>query len=216
MAVPSMGRSAKRRDGHGGGGPAIVLQGRVSRIGAPFAVPPRIENVVTAVPSPPAARRPPSDAARIAERHERALRRYLRVLGAGSDLDDLVQETFLVLLQRDFVDEGPAPTAAFLRRTARHLFLRRHRGLLPQVEAADVVWQQECGDDDGEGWVEALRYCLQRLPRRAARIVQASYGEDLGRAAIAQELGMTADGVKTALRRIRSRLAECIERRRAR
>jgi RNA polymerase sigma-70 factor (ECF subfamily) len=179
-------------------------------------VPPRIQVVVTAAPPPPTAPRPPADPARIAERHERPLRRYLRVLGAGRDLDDLVQETFLVLLQRDFVDEGPVPTAAFLRRTARHLFLRRHRGLLPQVEAADVVWQQECADDDGDGWVAALRACLQQLSARAARIVHASYAEDLGREAIGRELGMTADGVKTALRRIRSRLADCIGRRRQR
>jgi RNA polymerase sigma factor (sigma-70 family) len=192
------------------------------QVDEPFAVSPRIQVVVTAVPSPSAAappsaaRRLPADLARIVECHEQTLRRYLRVLGAGGDLDDLVQETFLVLLQRDFVDEGPRPTAAFLRRTARHLFLRRHRGLLPQVEAADLVWRQECGDDDGDGYVAALRACLQQLGARAARIVQASYQEELGREAIARELAMTADGVKTALRRIRSRLAECIERRRAR
>jgi RNA polymerase sigma factor (sigma-70 family) len=155
-------------------------------------------------------------AEQLVERHAPALRRYLRVLGADADLDDLVQETLLVLLQRDFVDLGPRPTAAFLRRTARHLFLRRHRGLLPQVETADLVWEEECGDDDGAGYVEAVRACLQQLGPRAARIVQASYAEDLGREAIARELGMTVDGVKTALRRIRSRLAECIGRRRAR
>jgi RNA polymerase sigma factor (sigma-70 family) len=150
------------------------------------------------------------------QQHEAALRRYLRVLGADADLDDLVQETLLVLLQRDFVDAGPRTTASFLRRTARHLFLRRHRGLLPQVETADLVWQQECRHDDGNGYVEAVRACLQQLGPRAARIVQASYAEDLGREAIARELGMTADGVKTALRRIRSRLADCIRQRRAR
>jgi len=144
----------------------------------------------------------------------RMVRRYLRVLGAaGADLDDLLQETFVVLLQRDFEDRGGAAVATFLRTTARFLFLRRHRQLLPQVEAADAVWERRCGDDGGDGYLAALRVCVERLPARSRRLVQLGYDDDLGREAIARELGMKADGVKTALRRLRDALRQCIERR---
>lgn len=121
----------------------------------------------------------------LVRRHESRLRRWLLVLGAGAgaECDDLLQETFLVLLQRDFVERDERATAAFLRRTAKHLFLRRHRGRLPQVEAAEAVWREECSDDDGDGYVAALRECLDRLGARARRIVEASYAEGLGRPA---------------------------------
>jgi len=167
--------------------------------------------------SPPPRRVDRATAERLWGEHARMVRRYLRVLGAaGADLDDLLQETFVVLLKREFEDRGGAAVATFLRTTARFLFLRRNRDALPQVEAADAVWERRCGDDDGAGYLAALRACLATLGERARRIVQLGYDEDLGRASIAQQLGMTADGVKTALRRARDALRQCIERRLAR
>lgn len=146
--------------------------------------------------------------------HAGHLRRYLRVLGAaGQDLDDLLQETFVVLLQRPFEDRGGAQVATFLRTTARFLFLRRDRDLLPQVEAAEAVWERNCGNDDGDGYLAALRDCVEQLPMRSRRLVELGYDDELGRAAIARELGMKADGVKTALRRLRDGLRQCVERR---
>jgi RNA polymerase sigma-70 factor (ECF subfamily) len=161
----------------------------------------------------PPTRLDPLASARLYESHAPFVRRYLRTLGAGSDLEDLLQSTFLVLLQRPFVERGDAPTAAFLRTTARQLFLQRHRQLLPQVEAADLVWDRHCGDDAGSDYVDALRACVQRLGERARAIVQWRYGEHRGRGEVARSLGMTPDGVKTALRRIRASLKQCIERR---
>jgi len=153
-------------------------------------------------------------AERLWAEHARMVRRYLRVLGAaGADLDDLLQETFVVLLQRDFEDRGGPAVATFLRTTARFLFLRRHRDLQPQVEAADAVWDRRCGDDDGAGYLAALRACVERLPLRSRRLVQLGYDDELSREAIAQQLGMKVDGVKTALRRVRDVLRQCIERR---
>lgn len=163
---------------------------------------------------PPPARLDRQAAAELWAAHAPLVRRYLRVLGAvGADLDDLLQETFLVLLQRPFEDRGGAPVATFLRSTARFLFLRRDRGRLPQVEAADAVWERRCGDDDGDGYLGALRECVAQLPERSRRLVELGYDDELGRAAIARELGMKADGVKTALRRLREGLRQCVERR---
>ena len=155
----------------------------------------------------------PAASARLYAAHADGVRRYLRVLGAGGELDDLVQQTFVVLLERPFEQRSEAATAAFLRSTARHLFLRRNRGLLPQVEAADEVWDRCCGDRDGQGYVDALRVCLQQLGGRARSMIELRYGHELGRDGVARALGMKPDGVKTALRRIRAALKACIERR---
>lgn len=58
--------------------------------------------------------------------HRASLWRYLRVLGADDACaDDLVQEAFLVALERpDFDATNPMATFAFLRTTARHRWLK--------------------------------------------------------------------------------------------
>lgn len=153
-------------------------------------------------------------AERVVAVHRAAITRYLKVLGASSqELDDLLQQTFLVLLERPFEDRGEPATRAFLRTTARQLFLRRHRDRLPQVEAADEVWDRRCGDDAGDGYLSALRECVAALPARSRAMLQQAYDERHGRQAIGERLGLTADGVKTALRRLRTALRQCIERR---
>lgn len=153
-------------------------------------------------------------AAALVARHRAAIGRYLRVLGARADeLDDLLQETFLVLLDRPFVVAGDGQTRAFLRTTARQLFLRRHRNLLPQVEAADAVWDRRCADDGGDAHLDALQHCLQTLPARSRALVLECYEPDGVRGDVAQRFGMSVEGVKTALRRLRAALRACIERR---
>lgn len=178
--------------------------------------------LVTSVPSDSAeaARVAPTTARathdRLVVRHAPFVRRYLRVLGAGSDLEDLQQDVFVALLSRPFDDRGDATTRAFLRTTARNLFLRRHRGRMAQVEAADEVWDRRCadgGDGDGAGYVDALRWCLRGIGDRARRLLDATYRDGLGRDEAARAFGMTPDGVKSALRRVRRVLQDCIERR---
>ena len=151
------------------------------------------------------------------ERHRAALRRYLRVLGADdSTADDLVQEVFVVALERPDFDASVAARAfVFLRTTARHLWLKSHRRTLSrrEVEHADEVWQQHC-EGDGRDYVDALRRCVAELPERSRALLEATYAERASRADSARAFGMSEHGIKSALRRLRARLHECIERRR--
>jgi RNA polymerase sigma-70 factor (ECF subfamily) len=169
--------------------------------------------------SAPVAEPPPvpvADFAALVARHQQGVWRYLRVLGAPPDLaDDLLQDTFVVALRRGLVDDGPAAVATFLRATARHLWLKQHRRLaaLREVQEGDLVWNEHCAHDDGRGYKDALQACVEALPERSRRLVQGTYGEERGREEMGLELGMTADGVKTALRRLRALLRACIERR---
>lgn len=144
------------------------------------------------------------------------LRRYLRTLGARADrVDDLVQETFVVALQKQFEVRGDMGFAMWLRGVARHLLLREWRSAARsrEVELCDRVWNEQCGDGDGEDLVDALRECVRKLPARSRVMLQQAYGEGDGRAELARAFGLVADGVKTALRRLRAALKDCMQRR---
>ena len=148
--------------------------------------------------------------------HAGMLRRYLFVLGATADrLDDLVQEVFVVALQKRIEDRGHGPVAAFLRAVAKNLLLRERRdaGRQREVELADEVWQARCGGDDGEARLAALRECVAALPARGRQLLERCYGARAGRVGLGREFGLLPDGVKTALRRLRAALRECVQRR---
>ena len=144
-------------------------------------------------------------------RHWGAVRRYLRVLGVDSaGADDLAQDVFVVALRKGLEDRG-GQTLAWLRRTARNLFLEHSRKRRPVLlEAAEAVWHEH-RDDDAERQ-RALRTCLPLLTERSQQAVRLAYGERQSWAQIATVLGMQASGVKTLLRRCRATLKECIER----
>jgi RNA polymerase sigma-70 factor (ECF subfamily) len=61
--------------------------------------------------------------------------------------------------------------------------------------------------------VSALTDCLESaVTPRVREALALRYGDDASRERIAELLDMTADGVKTMLRRARAALRECIER----
>jgi RNA polymerase sigma-70 factor, ECF subfamily len=148
--------------------------------------------------------------------HLPMLRRYLQTLGVRPDrVDDLVQETLVVALQKQIEDRGAWAAAAWLRGVARNLLLRERRSAAQrrEVELADEVWNEQCGDGDGGELVEALRECVRQLPARSRALLQQAYGEGGGRVELGRAFGLVADGVKTALRRLRAALKDCMHRR---
>jgi RNA polymerase sigma-70 factor (ECF subfamily) len=179
---------------------------------------------VTTVASAPHSAPAPLPADDLVRRHLRSLWRYLRMLGAdAAEADDLAQEAFVVAMQKGALQHEPALVAAFLRTTARHLFLRlrkagrRERRLADDV---DALWARDALRDGGDALVAAVRTCVGELDGRARRAIELCYGlhdnDAQGRAAIAHELGLQENGVKTLLQRVRHRLRECIERRKER
>lgn len=170
-------------------------------------------------PDAPRMTSPAIDLAALVRRHQLGLWRYLRALGAPPELaEDVLQDTFLVAMRRLRDDRGDAAAVAFLRHTARHLYLRRRRDqgrretLL--AEAAELWWADACAHDDGDGWLAALRECVAALDGRAREVVQRFYGDGLARDEVAAAMGMKETGVKTLLQRVRAVLRDCIERKR--
>jgi RNA polymerase sigma-70 factor (ECF subfamily) len=157
--------------------------------------------------------------------HQAELYRYMRYLGAdNAAAEDLVQETFLAAFR------SPNPpgsgdcrcAAAWLRGIARNLFLRHCRRLRTSpvpadaefLEQAEATWTGEfLRDGEGFDYVEALRRCLETLSAEQRRALDLRYTERTPRAEMARLLEVTENGVKTLLRRIRARLADCIRKR---
>ncbi|MEZ5963562.1 MAG: sigma-70 family RNA polymerase sigma factor [Planctomycetota bacterium] len=165
----------------------------------------------------------PADAVQLTDalvqRHGGAVRRHLRFLGAPPPVaDDLTQETFLVLLRRPPRDLGEAALGAWLRATARNLFLAARRSPRPGLDlgdedALDAAWLRLEGDDDGAARTAALRACLETLTARERDLLALRYGDEAGRATIAVRLGLSVEGVKAMWRRVKARLRACVERR---
>lgn len=178
-----------------------------------------MSSLVTDRPELPADRPNPGTLGAGAADLRAALWRYARVLGAdAATADDLVQEAFVVALRRPDFDAGVRGAAfVFLRTTARHLWLKslRRRTSEREVDEADRVWDARCGAGDGVGddYVAALRRCVAELPERSRSLLEATYGERRGRAASAAAFGLSEDGIKSALRRLRTALHDCITRR---
>jgi len=102
---------------------------------------------------------------------------------------------------------------------ARNLFLshcRRQRRSPVRIDSgsldrAEALWQTEfLRQGDGTDYLEALRQCLQSLSADQGGLVDMQYTQQMSRAQMAHRTGMTEDGIKSAMRRIRVRLATCI------
>jgi DNA-directed RNA polymerase specialized sigma24 family protein len=159
----------------------------------------------------------PLTTAAFGERERHALWRYARTLGADAHTaDDLVQGAFAIVLARPGFDFSvPAAVFGFLRTTCRQLWLRSKRRKLTdrEIEEADLVWTARCRDGLGDDYVDALRGCVERLPERSRSLLAATYGQGEGRAAAGASIGIGMEGAKSALRRVRAFLHDCIRRR---
>lgn len=167
----------------------------------------------------PATSSEPCNLARVVQQHQATVWRYVRFLGAEpAEADDLTQETFLALARAEFVERDERQTIGYLRVVARNQLLALRRKQSREIntvalETADAVWAA-AADPDGNltTYLDALQDCIKNLEGRAQEVINLHYRDKTGRDAIANQLGMQPDGVKTLLRRIRQVLRECIER----
>jgi RNA polymerase sigma-70 factor (ECF subfamily) len=139
-------------------------------------------------------------------------------------VDDLAQQAFVSAYQSLKSFKVGTDFYAWLRQIAyNHLRAelertnRRKRletDYLQEVGAAELAGRLEREQPD-EDAIEALRDCVSRLPDTSKKIVQRHYGEGSPLAEIAGDLGRPAGSIKVTLFKIRVRLRECIEKKRA-
>ena len=159
------------------------------------------------------------DLGRLVRDHQADVWRYLRFLGASTeDADDLTQETFIAVGRTPFELRSRRETAGYLRTAARNqlLMLRRRQGrqiTTVELAAAEEVWSAAAVDGDFNQFLDALDRCRETLAGRAREAIDRFYRDGRSREQLAAEFKMSLDGVKSLLRRTRTALRDCIERR---
>ena len=137
------------------------------------------------------------------------------------DCDDVLQEIAVAVIESfDRYDATRSFTgwALGVARNQVGLYLRR-RGrdrLVFDPETVDrlAIAFGEVANPQAKK-LDFLQDCLRGLENRARRLCDLRYHQDLKPAAIAEQLGMTANTVAKALQRIRDVLRDCIEKKSA-
>jgi RNA polymerase sigma-70 factor (ECF subfamily) len=139
-------------------------------------------------------------------------------------VDDLAQQAFVSAYQSLKSFRVGTDFYAWLRQIAyNHLRAelektKRRRRLetdyLQEIGAAELSRRLD-RDNPEEDALEALRDCVSRLPDTSREIVQRHYGDGLPLAEIAGSLGRPAGSLKVTLFKIRARLRDCVEKKRA-
>lgn len=161
----------------------------------------------------------PLTPAQLVERHQRGVWRYLRVLGCdATTADDLTQDTFLRVLQRDnFVQHNDSATAGYLRRTAYNLLVSRHRKLgrvstVSEPMMLDEAWERWAGKDlTGDVAIDSLRQCMEALTERAQKALNMRFAQEASRVEIGAALGISDHGARNLMQRAKQQLRDCVE-----
>ena len=153
-----------------------------------------------------------------------SLRFYIRSLGVMSGwVDDIAQETFILLLKKWKQLEQHDELDAWLRTTAKNLvrnelrknsrrthLLNKHLTslILDPAPLAPTPLQFAVNRENHS----ALKRCLKTLPVKTRRIIEGRYFQDRNSTEIALDLNMKSSAVRRTLLRAREALAICISR----
>jgi RNA polymerase sigma-70 factor, ECF subfamily len=139
----------------------------------------------------------------------------IRLLGDGSHVDDLLQETFLVAHRKRASFDGRSAVRTWLYGIAAHLAMRHRRGAGRWRRALGIYAEQPprvaaSPEDelDRARAAQLLRAALERLPFKQREVVVLYELEELEGAAIAELLGIPINTVWTRLHHGRKRLQE--------
>jgi RNA polymerase sigma-70 factor (ECF subfamily) len=159
----------------------------------------------------------PVDPERLILEHQAGVWRFLRAAGCEPNLaDDLTQESFVMVLQRPFVEYSRAATASYLRRVAMNLLinLRRREGRMHLTEDPEIfehAWLQWFGDDNGDELLAALKECLNKLTPRARLSLEMRFRDGATRESIAAALEISEHGAKNLMQRAKGQLKTCVQ-----
>ncbi len=152
--------------------------------------------------------------ARLYAAHQRPLYRYALQMCGAAAADDVVQETFLVLLRGERFDPGRGTLSGYLFGIARHHILKRlsaaQRESTIDSEVVDELASDETAALEGlsrDEAVRAVRAAIQSLPLVYREIVTLCELEELDYATAASVLQCPIGTVRSRLHRARALLA---------
>lgn len=162
------------------------------------------------------------DAAALIADHQTSIWWYVRMLGADPALaDDLVQETFLAVLRANVEMREPKALNAYLRKSARSIWIRhaeraqRQPTAADDLEALEAAWARFHPDGgDGSDVVDALRDCLGDLAQsdgRAHEAIRRHYEVGESGEEVAAALGVAHTHLRVIVHRAKAVLRACVE-----
>lgn len=151
--------------------------------------------------------------------HQRRLYAYVvSLLGNAADADEVLQETNLALWRKLDTFQPGSSFAAWASRVAYYevLAFRKRRGrdrLSFEPELLETLAAESAARlEQFEARRRALAHCLTKLSARDRDLLARRYEAGNSAAAVAQQLGRTAQATYQALHRIRLNLSLCIRR----
>jgi len=163
----------------------------------------------------------------LVESHQLMVYRYARFLVRDAEAaDEITQEVFVTAYTKLREQQVEGEAGPWLRGVTRNLALRQRAKRKARVlfcddetllmaESAFVQSQAPLVSEEVKGneKIEALRKCVQELNESEANLLKLRFEERRSREQIAETLMLSAEGVKTRLRRLRMKLFECAQRR---
>ncbi len=141
------------------------------------------------------------------------------ILGSWTDVDDLLQETNLVLIRkREIFTPGTnfiawAFRIAYFRvGTWRRDRFRENRAMLSESIYQQLAAHAEDRFTEAPDVVDALSECLAQLPAEDAELINFKYVENASLTDYAKSKGKSANSLHKAISRIRLALRNCVHR----
>lgn len=156
-------------------------------------------------------------------RHQPAIYGYIRSLAPGADIEDILQETNLVLWEKSASFRPGTNFKAFAFRIAHFKTLealrseRRRHWLVFDTDLLESIAERQAGSDSlSDGQQAALRQCLLTLSPEEHQLIQSRYTLRKTVRDIARETGRSEGALQQIYFRLRNALRTCIEARLAR
>jgi RNA polymerase sigma-70 factor (ECF subfamily) len=151
-------------------------------------------------------------------RHQPAIYGYIRSLAPAADIEDILQETNLVLWEKSASFEPGSNFKAFAFRIAHFKTLealrsqrRRHWLVFDSDLLESIAERQAEVDRLAENQQAALRRCLLNLSPEEHRLIQSRYTHRKTVREIARDTGRSEGALQQLFFRLRNSLRTCIE-----
>lgn len=152
---------------------------------------------------------------RLVDRHQRAVRAFLRGLVTSADADDLAQEVFLAAWSRADSYRGDASVRSWLCSIAWRKAKDSHRRVFRRREREATYTEAMAASASGGASADeqlALQRAMTSLSMNERAAVLLCLAGDFSHAEAAEALGMPLGTIKSHVSRGRERLRDALER----
>ena len=149
----------------------------------------------------------------------RSLRNFIRFLGVNkNDVDDILQETFYVVIQKINTLDSPDNFGRWIRGIARNIILNHNRKnmlrnknfttLFDQDMIAEVELEYHLNDINI--YIARMNECIETLPEKNKILLKKRYMNMINATDLSKSLNQSPAAIRKTLMKTRSIVADCI------